>query len=94
MQNTAYKTIWMAYLNTDRKFPDKKYLAVKNMSEEPITIQPGESIYLNMVPKDVRDRFPKMPLFKKSVPVTQSHSHYNEDPRDVNTKELAGDVPF
>lgn len=76
----SYKKIVSAWLN-DSKNGDGKYLSVKNVSDEEIIIKPGESLFLNMTPKNIRDKNPSVPMFSKSVKVDE-----NEDVSD--------DVPF
>lgn len=76
----SYKKIVSAWLN-DSKNGDGKYLSVKNVSDEEIVIKPGESLFLNMTPKNIRDKNPSVPMFSKSIKVDE-----NEDVSD--------DVPF
>lgn len=62
-----YKDILVAYLNDGKN--GGKYLSIKNTSDKKIVIEPGEKIFLNMTPKDIREKYPKIPLFRKSVKV-------------------------
>jgi hypothetical protein len=63
-----YKDILIGYLN-DSKKGTGKYLTLTNVSDEQIIIEPGEKVFLNMSPKELREKYPKMPLFRKSVKV-------------------------
>lgn len=66
---TQYKNIAAAWLN-ESKTGKGKYLAIKNTGIDPITIEPGKSFYMNMTPKDVRAKNENVPLFSKSIKVT------------------------
>ena len=75
----TYKKILSGYIN-DSKNGDGKYLSIKNLSEEQVVIEPGASIFLNMTPKEIRDKNPKIPMFSKSVKV--------EDEAEVDAAEI------
>ena len=62
-----YKSILVGYINKDKTNPDKKYLSVKNVSEEQIIIEPGKSIFLNITPASIKESNPNIPDFSKSV---------------------------
>ena len=82
-----YKKIISAWLNESKNKPGEKYLSIKNVSDEDVVIQAGQSLFLNMTPKDVRDKNPNVPLFSKSVKV--------EDETEAMTSEqIADDVGF
>jgi hypothetical protein len=81
----TYKKILSGYIN-DSKNGDGKYLSIKNNSDETVIIDPGTSIFLNMTPKEVRDKNPKVPMFSKSVKV--------EDEVEQTGEEISEDVPF
>lgn len=79
----SYKKQISAWLN-DSKNGDGKYLSIKNVSEEAVVIEPGQSLFLNMTPKEVRDQHPGVPLFSKSVKVDEEYA----------SEDTADDVPF
>ncbi len=79
----TYKKILTGYVN-DSKDGKGKYLSIKNNSEEPIVIEPGQSIFLNMTPKDIRERNPNVPMFSKSIKIE------DESLGDITSE----DVPF
>lgn len=81
----TYKKILSGYIN-DSKNGDGKYLSIKNLSEEPVVIEPGASVFLNMTPKEIRDKNPKIPMFSKSVKV--------EDEVEEVEEVDAEDLPF
>lgn len=81
-----YKKIVSAWLNESKNKPGEKYLTVKNVSDEDIVIKSGESLFLNMTPKEVRDKNPSVPLFSKSVKV--------EEDEGPTSQEVASDIPF
>lgn len=65
-----YKDILVAYLNDGKN--GGKYLSIKNVSDKPIVIEPDEKLFMNMKPKELREKYPKMPLFVKSVKVEKA----------------------
>lgn len=72
-----YKKILSGYVN-DSKKGDGKYLSITNNSDEDVIIEVGKSIFLNMTPKEVREKNPKIPMFSKSIkideePTKESH---------------------
>lgn len=64
---SEYKKILIAYENESQKHAGSYYLSIKNVSEEPVVIAPGENLYLNKTPRDVREQYPKVPHFSKSI---------------------------
>lgn len=62
-----YKDVLVAYLNDSKS--GGKYLSIKNVSGKPFVIEPDGKVFMNMKPKELRDKYPKMPLFVKSVKV-------------------------
>lgn len=85
---STYKKIISAWLNESKNKPGEKYLSIKNVSEEPITIEPGTSLNLNMTPASVRDEHPGVPLFSKSVKVEETEI------QEYTSEGVADDVPF
>lgn len=83
--NVKYKKIWIAYINDSRTDGDKKYLAVKNVSGEDVLIKDGQSIFLNQVPPHIKEKYPAIPDFSKSVVIKNNE----EDVADRQEKELA-----
>ena len=81
-----YKKIISAWLNDSKNKPGEKYLSVKNVSDEPIIIEPGTSLFLNMTPKEVREKNPNIPLFSKSIK--------EEEAVEQSSEDLSDDVPF
>ena len=81
-----YKTIISAWLNDSKDKTGSKYLSVKNVSERPIVIEPGQSLFLNMTPKHITEKNANVPMFSKSVKV--------EEEQEYDSKEVADDVPF
>lgn len=61
----TYKNILTAYVN--KRDDDSQYLTMTNVSNEPVIIKPGEKVYLNRTPSDVKKKHPKVPDFTKSV---------------------------
>jgi len=84
-----YKKIISAWLN-DSKNGDGKYLSVKNVSDEAVTIEPGQSLFLNMTPKEMREKNPNIPVFSKSVKIE------DEPPaeQDASGEKIADEIPF
>lgn len=64
---SEYKDILVAYLNDGKN--GGKYLSIKNVSNKPVVIEPDEKVFMNMKPKELREKYPKMPLFVKSIKV-------------------------
>lgn len=67
-----YKNILIAYLNDSKSKPNSKYLSIKNVSDEPIVIEPQGKVCLNMTPDFIRAKNPKMPLYSKSVKIEEN----------------------
>jgi hypothetical protein len=64
-----YKSILIGYINDSKNDPSRKYLSLKNVSDEDVLIKAGESIFLNMTPREIKEKNPKVPLFSKSVKI-------------------------
>jgi hypothetical protein len=81
-----YKKIISAWLNESKNKDGEKYLSIKNVSDEDVVIPAGQSLFLNMTPKDIREKFPNTPLFSKSVKV--------EDQEQAEKDDISDDIPF
>lgn len=79
-----YRNILSGYVN-ERKDGEGHYLVITNLSDEPITIEPGEKLYMNRTSAQVLKDHPKVPHYSKSVKV--------ED-QEQTSEEVADDVPF
>lgn len=82
---SEYKKILSGYLNTNKN-GNGKYLTITNVSDEPIVIEPGKKLFMNMTSKEIRDKYPKVPLFSKSIKV--------EDRQPLPIEVDPNDVPF
>lgn len=82
-----YKKIISAWLNDSKNKPGEKYLSVKNVSDEPIIIEPGTSLFLNMTPKEIIEKNPNIPLFSKSIKEEEAAT-------DFSSEDIAEDLPF
>ena len=82
-----YKKIISAWLNDSKNKPGEKYLSIKNVSDEPITIEAGQSLFLNMTPKEIREKNPNIPLFSKSIKEEEAAT-------DFSSEDIAEDLPF
>lgn len=77
MNKPKYQPIWSAYENEGDYGP---YLSIKNMTDKPITIEPGESIKLNKTKEEFLKKNPKIPLYSKSKKVVED--------------DISDDLPF
>lgn len=82
-----YKKIISAWLNESKNKPGEKYLSIKNVSDKAVVIEPGQNLFLNLTPKDIREKNPGVPMFSKSVKI-------EEEGQEIDAEELADDVPF
>lgn len=73
-----YKNILTGYINTSVK-GDGKYLSIKNVSDQPVVINPGEKISMSMTPENIKEQYPNTPDFKKSVKVEQQEIQPDPD---------------
>lgn len=79
----------IGYVN-ENKNGDGHYLSIKNVSEEPIIIEPGKSIFLNRTPSETLQKFPKVPHYSKSVKVEDGSA-----PEETTQEEDTSDkIPF
>jgi hypothetical protein len=76
---SKYKSVLTGYINNSKN-GEGRYLSIKNETDEPITIEPGGKIFLNETPQSLRDKYPTMPHFRKSVKVEEE----NEKLDDIN----------
>ena len=86
-----YKNILSGYVN-ERRDGDGHYLAITNVSDEVVTIQPGEKIYLNRTPSERLEQYPNIPHYSKSVKIEDKQE--NEESQEYNSEEVADDIPF
>lgn len=84
-----YIKILSGYIN-DNKNGDGKYLSIKNNTDEDVVIEAGKSIFLNMTPKEIREKNPNVPIFSKSIAVEEEATKENHSV----SKEVADDIPF
>ncbi len=64
-QVSKYKKILIGYVNS--RDDDSQYLSITNVSDDDVVIKPGEKVYLNKTPKDILQKYPKIPHFDKSI---------------------------
>lgn len=81
-----YQNILTGYVN-ERKEGEGHYLVITNVSEEAVTIQPGEKLYMNRTAAQVLKDHPKVPHYSKSVKV-------EEEGQEYTTEQVADEVPF
>lgn len=76
---SEYKNLLSIWLNVSK---DGKgaYYAIKNDSDQPITIQPGKSIYANINTR--------RPVASKSIKLDNNQSHQDDG------EDIASDIPF
>ena len=91
---SEYKKILSGYVNTS-KDGSSEYLKLTNITDEVITItlQPnsnkGDSYFINKTKDDVKQRYPSVPDFSKSVKVEE------EQPVVVGAEDInSEDIPF
>ena len=60
-----YKKILIGYLNS--RDDGSQYLSITNVSDDDVVIGPGEKVYLNKTPKEILQKYPKIPHFDKSI---------------------------
>jgi hypothetical protein len=80
-----YNKVLIGYVNK-YKTKDGEYLSIKNVSQEPVVIEPGESIMMSKTPAEIRAKYPKVPHFSKSEVVTQLS--------DREVDEVNEEIPF
>lgn len=80
-----YNKILIGYVQKT-KAGDKYYLSIKNVSQEPVIIDPGEKVYLNKTPSDLIKKYPKVPHYSKSEVVEMLD--------DEETEKITKDIPF
>lgn len=78
----SYKKIASAWIN-DSKDGNRKYLSIKNVSDEPIIIKPGENFFMNMTPKKIRDEHPGVPIFSKEIKIDDINEIDFEDSEET-----------
>lgn len=64
-QVSKYKKILIGYINS--RDDDSQYLSITNVSDDDVVIKAGEKVYLNKTPKDILQKYPKIPHFDKSI---------------------------
>lgn len=74
MANFEYKYILVGYVNEQKDEPANVYLSIKNTSDDPITINPGEKLFLNATHASYKSRNPKAPDYYKSVKVEKEEN--------------------
>jgi hypothetical protein len=62
---SKYRKILIGYVNS--RDDDSQYLSITNVSDDDVVIKPGEKVYLNKTPKDILQKYPKIPHFDKSI---------------------------
>lgn len=83
-----YKRILEGYIN-ESKDGVNVYLSIKNVSDQPITINPGEKLFLNRIHDSQKLNHPTWPDFWKSEKVEQ-----NATKQEFNSEKVADEVPF
>lgn len=80
-----YNKILVAYVNKF-KTNDRRYLNIKNVSQEPVIIDPGASITLIRTPDEVLKKYPRVPHYVKEEVVEMLD--------DKEVEEITKDIPF
>lgn len=80
-----YVKILIGYVNK-YKTNDGEYLSIKNVSSEPVVIEPGESLIMRKTPPEVREKYPKVPHFTKDEVV--------EMLTDKEVNKITEEIPF
>jgi len=80
-----YSKVLIGYVNK-YKTNDGEYLSIKNVSEEPVVIEPGESLIMRKTPPEIRAKYPKVPHFTKDEVV--------EMVSDKEVKKINDEIPF
>ena len=80
-----YVKILIGYINK-YKTNDGEYLSIKNVSEEPVVIEPGESLIMRKTPPEVREKHPKVPHFTKDEVVVEM--------TDGEVNKINDEIPF
>jgi hypothetical protein len=62
---SKYRKILIGYINS--RDDDSQYLSITNVSDDDVVIKAGEKVYLNKTPKDILQKYPKIPHFDKSI---------------------------
>jgi hypothetical protein len=80
-----FNKVLIGYVNK-YKTKDGHYLSIKNVSQEPVVIEPGESLLMQRTPDDIKQKYPKVPHFSKSEVV--------EALDDKEVKKINDEIPF
>jgi hypothetical protein len=90
-----YKNILIGYVNERTDGSGKKYLTITNVSDEPITLEPGGRVFLNEIPPDVKKKYPRMPNFSKSVLLGDDDEvDKSKTQAEGKTEEIDDTIPF
>jgi hypothetical protein len=81
-----YKNILIGYRNRDKKNPERAYLSIQNVSDQPIVIEPDQKIYLNETPVFVLKKNENAPHYTKSVKI--------EDEPEPGDEDISDSIPF
>ncbi len=81
---TQYRRILEGYVN-DSKDGSNVYLSIKNVSDKPIVINPGEKLFLNRTHDSQKLDHPTWPDFWKSEKI--------EDQKQTS-EDVSDDIPF
>lgn len=83
-----YKKILIGYINESKR-GDGHYLSIKNVSDEPVTIEPDGKLFLSRTPDEILQKHPKVPHYSKSVKVETQPSE-----QQLNEDVPLEDIPF
>lgn len=87
-----YQDILVAYENDSQK-GEGKYLSIKNVSDQDIVIEPGQKIFLNKTPQWKLEKYPKAPIYSKSIAVPEDEADQTIK-SEPTSEEVADSVPF
>ena len=90
-----YENILSGYLNKSPK-NNREYIVITNVSGEQIVLDPGEKLYLNRTPAEIKKKYPKIPDFQKSIRVDEKTPSEQNPSKTVNVSASvkAEDLPF
>ena len=94
---SKYKNILTGYVNERKDGSGKRYLTVTNVSDEPVTLQPGGRVFLNETPPNIKSKYPRIPDFTKSVTLNDDDIDIEEENKtepEEKTEEVDTTIPF
>ena len=92
MSENKYKNILTGYVN-ERQDKKGHYLVITNVGDSEFVLPKGEKVYLNKTPKDVLDKYPKVPHYSKSEKIVEKVVEEIEE-EQINNGNTEDDIPF